>query len=101
MKREIVFASVARLEFDKAISWYHDQKPGLGDAFEAEVNRVIEEIQKDSERFRFVGPTTRKARLLGRFRRYSIYFYVQPDHIGIVSVFDAAGNPKELRQRLK
>ena len=36
MKREIVFASVARLEFDKAISWYHDHQPGLGDAFEAE-----------------------------------------------------------------
>ena len=72
-----------------------------GDEFETEVNRVIEEIQKNPQRFRFVGATTRKARLLHGFDRYSIYFYVQPDHIGIVSVFDGARNPAELRRRLK
>jgi plasmid stabilization system protein ParE len=101
MSREIIFASAARLEFDEAILWYDDQQPGLGDEFEAEVNRVIEVIQKNPEQFRLAGVTTRKARLLHRFDRYSIFFYVQPDHIGIVSVFDGARNPAELRRRLK
>ena len=100
MSRDIIFSSVARLEFDEAILWYDEQQPGLGDEFEAEVNHVIEEIQKTPERFRFASLETRKARLLGRFHRYSIYFYVQPDHIGIVSVFDGARNPAELRRRL-
>ena len=101
MRREVIFLSAARLEFDEAIHWHDDQQPGLGDEFEAEVNRVIEEILKPPERFRFTSRETRKAGLLERFHRYSIYFYVQTDHIGIVSVFDGARNPAELRRRLK
>ena len=73
----------------------------MGDEFDAEVNRVIEEILKTPERFRFASRETHKAGLLERFHRYSIYFYVQTDHIGIVSVFDGARNPAELRRRLK
>jgi plasmid stabilization system protein ParE len=90
MTRDIIFASVARHEFDEAMLWHDEQQPGLGDEFETEVNHVIEEILKKPERFRFASLETRKARLLGRFHRYSIYFYVQSDHIGIVSVFDGA-----------
>jgi plasmid stabilization system protein ParE len=101
MTRDIIFASVARHEFDEAILWYEEQQPGLGDEFEAEVNQVIEEILKEPERFRFASLEARKARLLGKFHRYSIYFYVQSDHIGIVSIFDGARNPAELRRRLK
>ena len=101
MRRDIIFASAARLEFDEAILWYDEQQPGLGDEFEDAVNRVIEEILKNPERFRFASLETRKARLLGRFRRYSIFFYFQSDHIGIVSVSDDARNPKELKRRLK
>jgi plasmid stabilization system protein ParE len=101
MTRDIIFASVARHEFDEAILWYDEHQPGLGDEFEAEVNQVIEEILKRPERFRFASLETRKARMPGRFHRYSIYFYVQSDHIGIVSVFDGARNPAALRRRLK
>ncbi len=101
MRREVIFLPAARLEFDEAILRYDEQQPGLGDGFEAEVNHVIEEILKTPERFRFASRETRKARLLERFHRYSIYFYVQPDHIGIVSVFDGTRNPAELRRRLK
>lgn len=101
MTREVIFLSAARLEFDEAILWYDEQQPGLGDEFEAEVNHVIEEILKTPERFRFASRETRKARLLEKFHRYNIYFYVHADHIGIVSVFDGARNPAELRRRLK
>jgi plasmid stabilization system protein ParE len=101
MRREVIFLSAARLEFDEAILWYDESQPGLGDEFEAEVNHVIEEILKTPERFRFASRETRKARLLEKFHRYSIYFYVHSDHIGIVSVFDGARNPAELRRRLK
>jgi plasmid stabilization system protein ParE len=101
MRREVIFLSAARLEYDAAILWYDEQQPGLGDEFEAEVNHVVEEILKNPERFCFASREARKARLLERFHRYSIFFYVHPDHIGIVSVFDGARNPAELRRRLK
>ena len=54
MSRDIIFSCVARLEFDEAILWYDEQQPGLGDEFEAEINHVIEEIQKTPERFRLL-----------------------------------------------
>ncbi len=101
MRREIIFASAAQLEYDEAILWYDEQQPGLGDEFEAEINAVIQEILKNPERFRFASTTIRKAKLLRKFLRYSIYFYVDPGHIGIVAVFDGARNPEELRRRLK
>jgi plasmid stabilization system protein ParE len=101
MSREIIFASAARLDFDEASLWYEAQHPGLGDEFEIEVNHVIQEILKNPERFRFASSETRKARLLGRFNRYSIYFYIQADHIGIVSIFDGSRDPEELKRRLK
>jgi plasmid stabilization system protein ParE len=101
MIRENIFASLARLEFDEAILRYEKQQPGLGSQFEAEVDRVIQQIQEAPERLRLVGPTVRKARVLKRFRGYSICFYVQPDHIGVVSVFHGARDPEELQRRLK
>ena len=101
MTREIIFASAARLEFDEAILWYDEQQRGLGEEFEVEVNSVIEEIQKNPERFRLASLKTRKARLLRRFYRYSIYFYVELNYIGIVSIFDGSRNPEDLHRRLK
>jgi plasmid stabilization system protein ParE len=101
MRREIIFASAAQLEYDEAILWYDEQQPGLGDEFETEINAVIQEILKNPEFFRFASTTIRKTKLLRKFLRYSIYFYVDPSHIGIVAVFDGARNPEELRRRLK
>jgi plasmid stabilization system protein ParE len=101
MRREIIFASAAQREYDEAIFWYDEQQPGLGDEFEAEINDVIQEILKNPHPFHFASTTIRKAKLLRKFRRYSIYFYVDPDHIGIVAVFDGSRNPEALRRRLK
>ncbi len=100
MSREVIFASVARREFDEAIARYESQQRGLGEEFQDEVNHVIQQIRDNPERFRLVGTTVRKARVLKTFRAYSIYFYVEPGHIGIVGVFHGARDPETLRRRL-
>ena len=102
MRREIIFASAAQLEYDEAILWYDEQQPGLGDEFETEINAVIQEILKNPE----ILPLRQhdnpaRQNCFCKFLRYSIYFYVDPSHIGIVAVFDGARNPEELRRRLK
>jgi len=33
MKRAIIFAPMARLEFEDATAWYEEQRAGLGDEF--------------------------------------------------------------------
>jgi plasmid stabilization system protein ParE len=100
MRRQVIFDREARLEFEDAVIWYNAQQPGLGDRFESEVHSAFQRILANPERFRLVGKTTRQARV-EVFKKYSIYFRVEPEFIGIVSVFHGARNPAELRRRLK
>src|SRR6266849_3105118 len=100
MPREIIFDPEARLEFEQGVAWYNDQRRGLGDRFEAEVNAVFRRILENPGRFRLVGRTTHQARVK-TFEKYSVYFHVEPGFIGAVSVFHASRDPAELRRRIK
>ena len=100
MPRQIIFDAEARLEFENAVIWYNTQQPGLGDRFESEVYEAFQRILANPERFRAVSRKTRQARV-EIFKKHSIYFRVEPDFIGIVSVFHGSRNPAELRRRLK
>ena len=100
MKREIIFAPLARLEFEDAAAWYEAQRPGLGDEFRIEVNAILQQVLKSPERFHLASPSTHKA-VLKRFRKYSIYYSIELDAINVISVFHGARNPAQLRGRLK
>src|ERR1043165_5868302 len=99
-RREIIFGTEARLEIENAVQWCDEQQPGLGDRFEAEIHATLQRVLRYPERFRFVGDTIRKARVQV-FKKYSVYFHVEPGFIGVVSVFHGSRNPAELRRRLK
>ena len=100
MSRLIILDAEARLEFEEAVVWYDGQQPGLGDRFEAEVHATFQNILQDPERFKLVSKTIRRA-CVEVFDKYSVYFRVEPEFIGIVSVFHGSRNPAELRRRLK
>jgi toxin ParE1/3/4 len=99
MKREIIFAPFARLEFEDAAAWYKSQQPGLSDEFRIEVREMLQQVLKSPERFRLAAPTSHKA-TLPRFP-YSIYYSIELGAINVISVFHGARNPAELRRRLK
>lgn len=100
MAREIIFEPEARIEFEDACIWHEVQQPGLGDRFEVEVHTALQNILHAPDRFRFVGKSIRVARL-DVFSKYGIYFHVEPDFIGVVSIFHGSRNPDELQRRLK
>ena len=100
MKRGIIFAPLARLEFEDAAAWYEAQRPGLGEEFRIEANATLQQVLKTPERFRLASPSTHKA-VLKRFRKYSIYYSIELDAINVASVFHGSRNPAELRWRLK
>ncbi len=100
MKRAIIYAPLARLEFEDAVAWYEAQRPGLGEEFRIEVNATLQQILKFPERFRLASSYTHKA-ALKRFHKYSIYYSIELDAINVASVFHGARNPAELRRRLK
>ena len=99
MRREIISAPEARLEFEGAVAWYEDQQPGLGDRFAAEIHATLRRILQNPERFRLVGSTVRKARV--QIFPYNVYYHVEDDFIGVVSVFHGKRDPAELRRRIK
>jgi plasmid stabilization system protein ParE len=100
MPRRVIFDPEARLEFEAAVTWHNQQQPGLGYKFAAEVWAIFPRILQSPERFRLVGRTVRVAKLKG-FSRYAIYFHIEPDFIGVVSVFHSSRHPTELRRRLQ
>jgi toxin ParE1/3/4 len=93
------FKPAARSEFFEAIAWYEEQQTGLGQEFSAAVDEALKRAQTHPERF----PKAREARKirLKRFRKYSIYFVVEKDVIGVVAVWHGARNPDELKRRLR
>ena len=100
MPRRIIFDPEARLEFDNAVAWYNAHQPGSGDRFELEVQGTLQRVLANPEGFRLVGRTTRVVRLK-TFHKYSICFHVEPEFIGVVSIFHGSRDPDDLRRRLK
>lgn len=100
MSRRLIFKPAARFEFDEAVAWYEEQRPGLGKEFTLEVKLALKRAQANPELFRMVRGRARKIRLR-RFKKFCIYFAEKGDAIAVLSVFHASRNPAELEQRLE
>jgi len=100
MSLPLIFKPAARLEFEEAVAWYEEQRPGLGREFATEVKVALDRAQARPEMFRRVRGRARKIRL-PRFDKYSIYFAVKDDAFAVLSVFHGARNPAELHRRLE
>lgn len=86
-----------------AIRHYHGVQPGLGDEFDAEVARSIEDIQWRPDAWpRFPGwnrlPVIRSRRL--HVFPYRVVYFVRDDHIVIVAYAATARRPGYWRHRV-
>lgn len=97
----VLFEAEAEAELNEAIAWYDRQATGLGQRFASVVRTALRVAAKNPQRFRLVGPTTRKLKILGW--PYSVYFTLleESSDLIVVSVFHGRRNPAELRQRLR
>jgi plasmid stabilization system protein ParE len=99
MSRSIGFKPSAWREFDKAISWYERQEPGLGARFEAEANLLLERVSANPEQFPKVARTVSKAR--GLNFPYSIYFTISREKIIVIAIHHGSRDPEKLKRRLR
>ena len=83
MKR-LRLKSPAQIDYTDAVAWYEAQRQGLGREFETEVEETLGRIRRHPEHFSKATATVRKARL-PRFK-YSIYFTVDGDEIGVLAI---------------
>lgn len=97
MSRSLVFRRQAREEFDAAGDWYERERPGLGRAFLAEVERVLQTVVSNPDTFPEVLEGIRKA-VIKRFP-YCLYFRIRGEVVVVLAVFHSARNPAAWRTR--
>jgi plasmid stabilization system protein ParE len=91
MSLPLVFRTIAQTEFDDAAAWYERQRPGLGGDFVAEIQKVLDTIANDPERYALAAGDVREA-LVSRFP-YCVYYRVKQDHVVVIAVFHTSRDP--------
>ena len=93
-----VFHPEADAEYTRAVQYYGAIRPELGSRLYDEIERLIEEIRRQPERFFRFNPPARRA--LARKFPYSVVYLELPDRIWIVAVMHAKQRPGYWRERL-
>src|SRR6516162_7231801 len=76
--KPVVFHHDAETELDDAMAYYEARRTGLGLSFQAEVERVVQLIQQDPQRWAVYKNTAFRRHLLKWFP-YAVY-YLELDH---------------------
>lgn len=97
MSLPLDFRPIAAVEFDAAVAWYEDQRPGLGSDFAAQVQQVLNTIADHPDRYRVADRDVREA-LVSRFP-YCIYYRIKRDRIVVIAVFHTSRDPSILQSR--
>ncbi len=97
MSRRVSFHRLAEDELNDAAQYYERGSPGLGAAFLAEAERVVQEILRFPESAPEVKPGVRR-RLLRRFP-YGILYAVREQEIRILAVMNLRRRPFYWRGR--
>lgn len=97
MTLPVVFRRVARQEMDESIAWYETKGAGLGKEFATEIEKFLDRIASNPEKFQRVREMVRRAVLL-RFP-YAIHFLIESERIVVLAVFHVRRNPRRLEGR--
>lgn len=97
MSLPLVFRPVAQAEFDAAAAWYEGQQPGLGNDFVAEVQKVLDTITNQPERYPIADGDVREAPV-SRFP-FCVYYRVKPGRVVVIAVLHTSRDPSIWRGR--
>ena len=97
--RNVVIEPNADVDIAEAALWYEDQREGLGRAFLAQVDRILERIAERPLQFPEVEGGTRRA-LLRQFP-YGVYFLPRADDVSVHSVLHLHRHPDTWKRRQK
>jgi plasmid stabilization system protein ParE len=96
---KIRYLGAAYAEFQEAIDYYNEQRPGLGFEFSAEVRDAIARIENYPSAWTPLSKRTRRCQI-HRFP-YSIIYEVRAESILIVAIQHHSRKPLNWRKRLK
>jgi len=85
------FHESAETEFDKAVEYYEECRPGLGIEFALEVYTTIERIVQYPEAWSPMSKNTRRC-LVNRFP-FGVIYHVKSDLVHIIAIADLRRRP--------
>lgn len=91
MSLPVVFRRAAQAEYDAAVDWYEQRRTGLGTAFEAAVQRVLDQLAGQRDFYPAVFQDVREALVTGY--PYCVYYREDPGQVVVLSVFHTARDP--------
>ena len=91
MSVPVMLRPVAQDEADEAARWYEGKQAGLGADFLAELQRVLDVISGQPDRYPVVLGDTREAPL-ARFP-YCVYYRERPGRVVVTAVFHTSRDP--------
>ncbi len=97
MPLPLIFRGIAQLELDESVAWYENKRVGLGGQFRIEIEKHLERIANQPQRFSQIRGQVRRA-VLPRFP-YCIYFLPEVDRIIVLAVFHSRRAPQNLEHR--
>ena len=97
MTLRVVFRAAARIEFEKATTFYDKQHHGLGEEFLREIDEVVIHAAANPERYPFAFSDVRKA--VARRFPYSVFFRVRGTSLVVLAVFHGRRDPAIWRRR--
>lgn len=92
MSLTIAYRPVARAEFDEATAWHERKKRGLGTRFVAAVQKVLDAITSNPQRYPVVFGDDVREGIVSRFS-YCVYYRVKPGRIVVLAVFHTSRDP--------
>ena|SRR5581483_1355652 len=91
MSLPVVFRRAARAEFDDAADWYEQRRAGLGTAFTAAVQGLLDQIAAQPDFYPQVYQDVREALVSGY--PYCVYDREESSRVLVLSVFHTARDP--------
>lgn len=91
MSLPIIFRPEARAEFDEAYDWYEGQRPGWGEVFAEQVQRVLDRIAAMPQVHAKVFGDIRKA-VVARLP-FCVYYREEASCVRVLSVFHTSRDP--------
>lgn len=97
MTYRLVFYPSVRDEIDEIYTWYEKEQPGLGEDFLAALNTVFNKLEAIPLVHQCVWETVRRAHT--RRFPYSVYYFVEDDRVGIITVHHDKRDPEIWKDR--
>ncbi|HEX4588409.1 MAG TPA: type II toxin-antitoxin system RelE/ParE family toxin [Gemmataceae bacterium] len=98
MRLSVRFRTAAKAEYEAAVAWYDEARPGLGEDFETEVQSVLDEASTNPKRYPIADGDVREAPVSGF--PYCIYYRVRSGKLVVVAVYHQSRDPGGWRGRV-